>query len=423
MPSMVKCLICGAVFEAGTSVCPVCGVGPEQFVPAEAPKVAFRRDTNEKMLILGGGAAALSAAEAIRERNATCNIVIVSDEPVPPYNRPMLTKAMGEAYPKIAMRDDAWYRRNNILVLTGRTVVSIDTDAMEVLLEGGFRLAYDRCVYALGARCFIPPIPGGGLPEVIAFRSLADTQKADTLLSAGKKTAVVIGGGVLGLEAAWSLKQRGCEVTVLELVDRLMARQLDPEASAMLQQAAERAGVRVLTGVKIDRIEGDGHVAAVLLGDGTRLRADIVAVACGVRPNTAVAQAAGVAVGRAVSVDARMRTSAPNLYACGDCAEVSGVHAAIWTVATETGRVAGANAAGDAVEYAPVSLAITFAGMETALYADGDAGTNPAKSYRTECVRDDDAHTLEKRFYDAGKLCGVILIGDIRRAKAFAGQF
>lgn len=420
MPAMVKCVICGAVFEAGASLCPVCGVGPEHFVPADAPPAAFRRDTNERMLILGGGTAALSAAAAIRERNATCAIVMVTDEPVPPYSRPMLTKAFGEDYPAIALRDEAWYAENNILALTGRTVTAINADAREVTIDGSFRLAYDKCVYALGARCFVPPFPGADLPGTFAIRSLRDARALSGFIESGKKTAVVIGGGVLGLEMAWSLQKNGCCVTVLEMSERLMSRQLDAEASTMLKEAAERVGTRVLTGVKIEKIDGSDHVAAVLLGDGTRLPADLVAIACGVRPNTAVAQAAGAANGRAVSVNERMETSLDRVYACGDCAEVGGVNAAIWPVATEMGRVAGANAAGDLVEYKPVSLAITFSGMGTALYADG-AAANPETATRIERARDDAAHTLEKRFYVGNRLAGVILLGDIRNAARYAG--
>lgn len=175
---MVKCLICGAVFEAGIEVCPVCGVGPENFVDFEEEKTSFKKNTSEKFLILGNGAAGVSAAEAIRERNATCNIVIATNESVLAYNRPMLTKSlMGEMTPEqMAIHGEEWYKEKNILNLLEMTVESIDPEKKEVTFAGNVRLQYDQCIYALGSQCFIPPIPGHDKPQVIAIRSLSDTE-------------------------------------------------------------------------------------------------------------------------------------------------------------------------------------------------------------------------------------------------------
>jgi len=420
MKPMVKCLICGAVFEAGADVCPVCGAGPDYFVPAEREAPAFRRDTGERFLILGGGTAALSAAEAIRERNATCSIVLVTDEPVPPYNRPMLTKALEEDYGHIAIHGDAWYEEHGIIVLTGRRVESVDASAKLVALSGGLRFQYDKCVYALGARCFIPAIDGAQTPGVVSLRCLEDVRHLRALLLSGKRNAVVIGGGVLGLEAAWALRRHDCAVTVLETGDRVMARQLDAEASRMLSDAAEASGVSIRTRAHAERIEGDSHVTGVRLQGGGRIEADLVVVSSGVRSNCAVAQAAGASVDRAVRVNDRMETSLPDVYACGDCAEFGGVNAALWSVATEMGRVAGANAAGEPVAYSPICPGVTFTGMGTTLYAAGDAGFDPAKSYRIEAKREDSGRRLEKLYYEGGRLVGVILFGDTSRAAEFA---
>lgn len=424
MKTMVKCIICGAIFEAGAKECPVCGADPSQFVPVtpEATQEAvFLRNTEEKFIILGGGTAALHAAEAIRRRNRTCAIVMVTEEAVPPYNRPMLTKAFGAPYVRIAMKDDAWYAEQNILVLTGRRVQGIDPENREVLLSGGIRLQYEKLLYALGARCFIPPIPGTGLSQVVSIRSLEDVNRITGLLALGKRRAVVIGGGVLGLEAAWALKQKGCEVTVLERSDRLMSRQLSREASEMLQGICAREGVTIRTGANTAGISGSGHVEAVKLEGGDTLPADLVVISSGVRANSEIAKAAGAQVGRAVTVNGHMETNLPHVYACGDCAEVLGMNATIWPVATEMGRIAGANAAGEPLAFTPVSLAITFQGMNTALYADGDTGRDPNAIYHTDTVRDDAKQTLEIRYEKDGKLCGVILLGDIGKARKYAG--
>ncbi len=420
MSSMVKCLICGAIFEEGPSQCPVCGVGKEHFVPAAPREAAFHRDTEETFLILGGGTAGLSAAIAIRERNATCRIVLVTQENVSPYRRPMLTKVMGEQINDLSIHNGAWYETQNILLLTGRKVEALHPEERQITLKGGARLQYDKCVYALGAECFIPPIPGVNLPEVVAIRSLADVEKVNVLLQSGIKSAIVIGGGVLGLEAAWSLKRAGSQVTVLERGERLMARQLDAEASEMFTGICEAAGVQVFAGVETAQILGADHVTGVRLTDDRMLDAGLVIVSSGVRPNAAIAKEAGADMGRAIRVNALMETGLDHVYACGDCAEFEGMNAALWPVATEMGRVAGANAAGDSIRYQPVSLAVTFMGMQTRLYSDGDLGTDPTKQYTVQSVRDDSKAVLDKRYYLADRLCGVILLGDISKSKEYA---
>ncbi|MDR0928117.1 MAG: FAD-dependent oxidoreductase [Oscillospiraceae bacterium] len=419
MQKKVRCLICGAVFDADLTTCPVCGVGPEHFVPVEDKPMAFRRDTDERFLILGGGGAALSAAEAIRERNATATIVMLTDEATPPYHRPLLTKEFGAPYARLAVHPDSWYQQNHILALTDRQVQALEPAAREVVLEGGFRMKYDRCIYALGASSFIPPMAGTDLPEVCVLRALRDADQIAALIAAGKKSAVVIGGGVLGLEAAWALREKGCAVTVLERGERLMPRQLDEETSQMLLNAAAKAGVQVRCNASSEAIVGDGgHVAGVRLVGGETLPADLVLISSGVRANIGVAQAAGLATGRGVRVNARMETSQVGVYACGDCAETDPPSAQLWPAAAEMGRIAGANAAGDNLTYEPASAAVTFHGMGTALYSDGAIGAGD----RVVREKDEAKQTLQTCYYEGEKLRGVILFGDISRAGDFQRQ-
>ena len=408
-PQQVRCTVCGAVFDASLDTCPVCGVGRDQFEPVgEAAKSNFRHDTKEIFMILGGGTAALSAAKAIRERNRTATIVLVSDEEALPYNRPMLTKALtaGELGDNLAIEAADWYDANNVYPMLGRRVVEIDPKAKEVRLEGGIRLAYDKLIYALGARCFIPPFPGGSLEGVYAIRGIEDARKVRAAVRDGGKAAV-IGGGVLGLEAAWSLRQAGMEVTVIETAPKLMAGKLDDEASALLTRIAEEAGVRILANAKVERIEGETKAEAVSLADGTRVAADFVVVSCGIRANTAVADTAGLAIGRAVRVDAHMRSSASGVFACGDCAEYEGMNYGIWPEATQQGEIAGANAAGEALSYKPEIPALTMNALNTSLYSIGAIG----QADRTEGGAEGD--NLKKFFYKDGALVGAILIGDI----------
>ena len=414
--TLVKCLVCGEIFDSSLEVCPVCGVGKENFVPVESEDTEYRNDTQNLYAIIGGGAAGLNAAKAIRERDKTGSIYMITNEAYAPYNRPMLTKSLvaGLDADQIAVQDASWYEENNVCLMTGKNVVSIDTANKEIHTDDGAKFKYTKLVYALGSECFIPPIAGADQPEVIAIRRLMDTQKVTELLPQTKE-AVVIGGGVLGLEAAWELKKAHCRVTVLELAPRLIGRQLDEAAGEMIKAVSEAQGITIHTGVQIEAIEGDGHVTGVRLGDGRVFPAQLVIVSCGVRANTAVAKAAGIETDRAVVVNSRMETNVKDIYACGDCAQYQGINYAIWPQAVEEGKVAGANAAGEALEYTTVPAALTFHGMNTALFAIGDNGSNPDLVYRTVEFKDMARKQYEKYYFRNNRLCGVILIGDVSR--------
>lgn len=414
--TLVKCLVCGEIFDSSLEVCPVCGVGKENFVPVEAEDTGYRRDTQNLYAIIGGGAAGLNAAKAIRERDKTGSIYMLSNEAYPAYNRPMLTKSLvaGLDAEQIAVQEASWYEENNVCLLLGKNVVSIDTEKKEIHTDDGAKFKYTKLIYALGSECFIPPVQGADQPEVIAIRRLSDTQKVTELLPQTKE-AVVIGGGVLGLEAAWELKKARCKVTVLELAPRLMGRQLDEGAGEMIKAVSEAQGITIHTGVQIEAIEGDGHVTGVRLGDGRVFPAQLVIVSCGVRANVAVAKAAGIETDRAVVVNSRMETSAADVYACGDCAQYQGINYAIWPQAVEEGKTAGANAAGETLEYTGVPAALTFHGMNTALFAIGDNGSHPDLVYRTVEFKDMARKQYEKYYFRNNRLCGAILIGDVSR--------
>lgn len=414
--TLVKCLVCGEIFDSSLEVCPVCGVGKENFVPVDVEETTYRSDSNEFYVILGNGAAGLNAAKAIRERDKTGSITMISGEEYRTYNRPMLTKSLMAdlEIDQIQVEAEKWYEDNRIFQVLGRKVVSVDTKEKEVLLSDGIKLKYTKLIYALGSECFIPPIPGHEKAQVAAIRTLEDTRRISAMLP-DTKQAVVIGGGVLGLEAAWELKKAGCAVTVLELAPMLMGRQLDANAGDMLKYIAECAGIQIHTGVQIAEITGEDRVTGVKLGTGEVIPAQLVIVSCGVRANTTVAKEMGIEVDRAIVVDSRMQTSLPDVYACGDCAQFEGVNYAIWPQAVEQGKIAGANAAGDAAEYTQVPAALSFHGMNTALFAAGDNGKNPNLLYKTVEVQDKSKKQYEKLTFLNGKLCGVILIGDVSK--------
>ena len=379
--TLVKCLVCGEIFDSSLEICPVCGVGKENFIEVEAEESAVLNNTEEYYVILGNGTAGFNAAKAIRERDKTGAVTIISDEEYPAYNRPMLTKSIvaGLSADQIAIVDPSWYEENKVFQMLGKKVASVDVNEKEVILESGEKVHFTRLIYALGSECFIPPIEGSSLPEVVAIRRLADVEKLEKMMEHAAK-AVVIGGGVLGLEAAWELKKAGIDVQVLEAAPILMGRQLDENASDILRMFAEKSGVKISTGVSVEAVEGDGHVSGVRLSDGQVIPAEVVVVSAGVRANTALAKEIGLDADRAVKVN---------------------------------GRIAGANAAGDQIEYAATAPTLTFHGMNTALFAAGDNGKNPNLLYKTAEFKDMGKGRYSKYYFLNNRLAGVIMIGDL----------
>ena len=411
--TLVKCLVCGEIFDSSMEICPVCGVGKENFVPVDAEESSFRKDTDHFYVILGNGAAGLSAAKAIRERDKTGSVIMISNEAYPTYNRPMLTKSMvAELDAKeILVEPEAWYQENNIHLLLEKEVTGIHTDKKEITLSDGTALKYTKLIYALGSECFVPPIPGTDKPEVVAIRRMSDIEKIEAMLDR-VQNVVVIGGGVLGLEAAWELKKARKQVVVLEAAPQIMGRQLDEGASQMLTDISRSNGIDILAGVQIASIEGESSVTGVKLADGREFPAELVIVTAGVRANVGAAKNAGLDINRGIVVNADMSTSDENIFACGDCAEYEGINYAIWPQALEQGKVAGANAAGDALTYTTVSAGLSFHGMNTGLYAIGDNGKNPNLIYRTVEFKDMGRKQYEKYYFLNNRLCGAILIGD-----------
>lgn len=411
--TLVKCLVCGEIFDSSLEICPVCGVGKENFITVEIDENDYKKNTNEIYLVLGNGAAGISAATAIRERNETCAIVLVSNESVLGYNRPMLTKSMIAKFKpeQIAIHDEAWYKENNITNVLEKEVIKIDTKGKEVHFDDGIKLKYDKCIYALGSECFIPEIPGVDKEEVIAIRNISDTDKVIELLPK-VKNAVVIGGGVLGLEAAWELSKAKCKVTVLEATDKLMCRQLDSEGGKFLEEIIKGEGIDVRLNVKIDEIEGGDSVTGVRINGNEVISADLVIISAGIVANTKIAKAAGIDASRAIIVNEKMETNISDIYACGDCAEYNGINYGIWPQAIEMGKVAGGNSTGDSLTYETVDAALTFNGMNTSLYAIGDNGKNPNVQYKTVEFKDPVKRTYTKYYFANNRLCGAILIGD-----------
>lgn len=354
----VKCLICGAILDAGTKVCPICGVGEEHFVPV-APDPApapDERKADERFVIIGSGIAAVSAAQELRRLNPRASVVMVSEETSLPYRRPALSKDPLTVQPgeRFALYSPEWYSRRGIFILLGRRAVRLHPTAKQVDLSDGEVLDYDKCILATGAQSVIPPIEGCTLCGVFTLRTLADFE-AIAQYTRPDMRAVVIGGGVLGLESAWQLVLSGCHVTVLEAATQLFAGKADMTTSEEYIRLAAEHGVEIRTGAVVSRLEGDTDVHQVIL-PGEYLNADIVLLCCGARPRVELAEDAGLEVRHGIVVNARMMTDKYGIYACGDCACLTHQPVTSWQVAKSMGICAARNAAGEDAIYQPVSV-------------------------------------------------------------------
>ncbi len=282
-----------------------------------------------KLVMVGNGMAGVRTLEELFKLTPDLyDVTVFGAEPHPNYNRILLSPVLAgeQTFDEIVLNDLAWYQEHNIDLRLGRKVVKIDRAKRKVIADDGSEVEYDRLLMATGSNPFILPIPGNDLKGVIGYRDIADTQAMiDT--AKVKKHAVVIGGGLLGLEAANGLKLRGMDVTVVHISDWLLERQLDKTSGQLLQKALEDRGLKFLlpkfTEALLD--DGDGNVAGVRFKDGDVIPADIVVMAAGIRPNTELAEQSGLACNRGILVNDTLQTYDPRVYAIGECASHRGI--------------------------------------------------------------------------------------------------
>ncbi len=366
----------------------------------------------KKLVIIGNGMAPGRMLEHLfEEAPGVWDVTIFNAEPRVNYNRLMLSPVLSgeKTYEDIITHDDAWYASNGVTLHKGRKVTAIDRDQRTVTAEDGTTTTYDKLVIATGSMPFIIPVPGHDLEGVVTYRDLDDVQKMLDAAAEGGN-AVVVGGGLLGLEAAAGLHMRGMNVTVLHLMPTLMERQLDPAAAHLLQAAIEKRGIAVKCKANTHAILGDGKVKAVKLDDGTEIPADIVVMAVGIRPSVQLAKDAGVNVNRGILVDDRMLTSDPHVYALGECVEhrtgIYGLVAPLYEMA----KVIAAQLAGGAADYAGsvMSTKLKVTGID--LYSGGDFAEGKD---REEIVLRDASRGVYKRLVlKENKIIGVVMYGD-----------
>ena len=280
----------------------------------------------QKLVVIGNGMAPGRMLEHLFETAPDAfDVTIFNAEPRVNYDRIMLSPVLSgeKSFEDIIIHGDGWYVDHGVMLYKGHKVVEIDRAAKTVRSEHGEVVGYDKLVIATGSAPFIIPVPGHDLPGVLTYRDLDDVD-AMLLAAQSRGKAVVIGGGLLGLEAAAGLKERGMDVTVIHLMPSLMERQLDPAAGYLLEQELEGRGIKVITKASTKKILGDARVEGIELEDGRVIPATLVVMAVGIRPNAALAKDAGLSVNRGIVVSDHMQTSDPDIYSVGECVEING---------------------------------------------------------------------------------------------------
>ncbi|HEU0223775.1 MAG TPA: NAD(P)/FAD-dependent oxidoreductase, partial [Paracoccaceae bacterium] len=376
----------------------------------------------QRLVVIGAGMASGRALEELFELAPQAyDVTLFGAEPRGNYNRIMLSPVLSgeKTYEEIVTHDAAWYAAHGVTCRFGEPVTAIDR-ARKVVVTAKGETPYDKLVIATGSRPFIIPVPGRDLPGVLTYRDLDDVHAMLAAVQKPGVRAVVIGGGLLGLEAAAGLKMRGMEVTVLHLMPHLMERQLDQAAGYLLKCELERRGIAVRCKANTHAIIGRDRVEGVRLDDGTEIPADIVVMAVGIRPDAALAKEAGLAIGRGVHVDDSMVTSDADILAVGECVEHRGICYGLVAPLYEMAKVAAATLAGAAAAYegSVTSTKLKVTGVD--LFSAGDFAEGED---REEIVFRDATRGVYKRLVlRENRIVGAVMYGDTADGNWFFGH-
>ncbi len=389
------------------------------FTPGARRERRPTTSTQNRLLVIGTGMSAISTVEALfaHDESDGWEITMVGREPDLPYNRVMLSQYLAGTTSEhdLRLHHPEWFTQRNITLRAPAEVRTLDLKARAAELTNGDRLHYDKLVLATGSQPFLPSVPGLHRDGAFAFRTLKDTRAILAAATTGAR-AVVIGGGLLGLEAARGLRARGMKVIVVHLADRLMEQQLDPLGATQLERAVRRLDIEVRLGARTEAITGNGSVEGVTLAGGERLDANIVLLAAGVRPDVGLARHAGLEVDRAIIVDDELRTSEPGVYAVGECVQHRDTVYGLWAPLLQQAKVAGASLAGAPAAFRGSTPATTLKAAGIDLFCGGRATAHESDE---EVLAFDSRHGRYRRLViNDGKLVGAILVGDIHDARA-----
>ncbi len=375
----------------------------------------------KQVIVVGAGIAAINAIKAIREFDREVALNLFSAEPVAPYNRMRLSKGL------FAARDEAsnllqqkdWYDQHRVTLHLGEAVATVDEREQTVTLRSGRKYGYDQLLLANGARNRAPAIEGLANEKVATLRNLADAQMirqrlAKTHTNTNTNTILNIGGGIQGLETAWSLTQQRQKAIIAELQPRLMPLQLDEAASRIVKAAVEAAGVEVLTGTQIERIGDDADGFYAVTQTGERIGCDLLLYATGIKSNTGIVQGTAIRVNQGIVVDERMRTSVANVYAAGDVAEYQGRVYGLWNIAVEQGKTAGHNIVNQPAAYRTIVPVTTLNGYGLSLFSMGNVAETLAEATLIEA--DLERRVYRRIFVRDHRIVGAIMIGDTNKS-------
>lgn len=363
-------------------------------------------------LILGNGVAGTTAAEAIRKQDPEGGITILSEEDIPFYYRIRLNEFIagdiGED--KLIAKKEAWYQEQRLDLRLRTRITALDPATKRLTTEAGEALPFDRLLLATGSHSFLPPIEGIDQQGVFSLRHIQD---ARAILAQAQKSeeVILIGGGLLGLEAGNALRRLGKKVTVVEFFPRLLPRQLDSKGAARLQGLMEKMGFAFRLSAMTKTITGsNGRAEGIVLEGGETLPGRMIIVSAGVRPNLELALASGLACGKGITVNDRLETSANGIFAAGDVAEHRGMVSGIWPAAMEQGKVAGANMAGgqDIYQGTTMSNTLKVAGIAVAAAGNIDAEGR----YEAQVITSDTVY--KKLIIENNRIIGCIMVGDTK---------
>jgi nitrite reductase (NADH) large subunit len=379
----------------------------------DAPK---ETSMSEPLVIVGNGmAAARLVDELAKVALGRYAIAVIGDEPRLAYNRVLLSSVLaGEtASHDIELRPATWWRDRGVTLKYGCTATEVDVGRREVKIENEESIPFSKLILTTGSSPLRLNVPGADLAGVHTFR---DSRDVDLLLTlaAQKKRVVVVGGGLLGLEAAYGLAKAGAPVTLVHLMDRLMERQLDAPAAELLKSLVERKGIEILLNANTARIHGTTRVEGVELTDGRRLDAEAVIFAAGIRPNIGLAKEAGIAVNRGIVVDDHLQTGSADIFAIGECAEHRGICYGLVEPAYEQARVLARHLAGSDACYSGSVVATNLKVSGVSVFSAGDF--MGADGSETIVLSDLNFGTYKKLVISEGRLTGAVLIGDVSDA-------
>lgn len=386
-----------------------------------------RCSPDDHLVIIGNGMASHRLVEAlVNHPQRPRAITVIGEEPVPAYNRILLSPLLaGDMQPEaLTLRDADWYQDNGVTLKLGERVEHIDRDSRTLATDAGETLYYDRLVLATGSRPSLPKVQGIALDGVHGFRNLDDAATLEAIAQQGGH-ALVIGGGLLGLEAAEGLRKRGqgLQVSVLQRSDRLMNRQLDATAANLLKASLVERGLNIVTQAQLAKLEGDptGRVCAAILNDGRRLPADSVIIAAGITPNAELGQQAGLTTDRAVKVDRHLTTSDPHIFALGECCQFEqhtyGLVEPIWHQVEVLAAVLCGDA-GDGYREVPTATKLKVSGVS--LFAFGP--TEAAPEHDVLCYHDPHRGDYRRVLLRDGRIEGAVLYGDTQQGSWYFEQ-